>query len=93
MSSLLEISRIGLLPLIIVDVKSTRNIKNRFTPFDYIVDVKSTRNIENGFTPFDYCGCHACLPATSLMGLHPLNSLDVKSIRNIKNMLKKSVYS
>ena len=26
-------------------------------------------------------------------GLHPLISLDVKSIRNIKNMLKKSVCS
>ena len=35
MSSLPETSRMGLHPLLLVDVKSTRNIKNGFTPFDY----------------------------------------------------------
>ena len=33
------------------------------------------------------------LPAISIMGLQSLISLDVKSIRNIKKMLKKSVYA
>ena len=36
--------------LIIVDVKSTRNIRMALHHL-IIVDVKSTRNIKNGFTP------------------------------------------
>jgi len=103
MSSPLETSRMGLHPLIIVDVKSTRNIENGFKPL-IIVDVKSTRSIENGFIPLDYCGCYkstrnknwirpfdecqlwmSSLPATSIMGLHPLIIVDVKSTCNIDN--------
>ena len=54
MSRLLEISRMGLQPLIILDVKSSRNIKNGFKPFDYCGCYKPTKN-KNWIRPSDEC--------------------------------------
>jgi len=66
MSSLLEISGMGLHPLIIVDVKSTRNIKNGCTYIVHpliIVDVKSLLETKIGLDPLmsAKCGCQVYL--------------------------------
>ena len=62
MSSLLETSRMGLHPLIIVDVKSTRTTILGLQPL-IIIDVKSLLETRIGLDPImsSKCGCQVYL--------------------------------
>ena len=68
--SLLQSTRMGLHPLVMVDVKVCYSQQEWFTPF-LVVDV-------NGFTPFANGRCQSLLLSTR-MGSHPLLMVDVKS--------------